>query len=336
MFQQAVRRPRRRQPAVERRSRRRRARSTAGSESTYIAEPPFFDGFGMQPGTAGRHRAARASSASSATRSPPTTSARPARSSRPRPPGKYLQEHGVAVADFNTLRRAPRQPRGHDARHVRQRAHQEPDAARHRRRHHDPPAFGRAACRSTTPRCATTPRACRRSSSAARNTAPGSSRDWAAKGTQLLGVKAVIARSFERIHRANLVGMGVLPLQFKGGDARAVARHRRATRPSTSSASRRASRPLQDVTLVINAQGRQAREACRVQAAHRHADRGRLLQARRDPAVRAAGTDAVRRPRQQGCLAARATSAGRKRPPPGGLFLVVKVSASLPYAASAG
>jgi aconitate hydratase len=44
----------------------------------------------------------------------------------------------------------------------------------------------------------------------------GSSRDWAAKGTQLLGVKAVIAKSYERIHRSNLVGMGVLPLQFKG------------------------------------------------------------------------------------------------------------------------
>jgi aconitate hydratase len=47
----------------------------------------------------------------------------------------------------------------------------------------------------------------------------GSSRDWAAKGTQLLGVKAVIARSFERIHRSNLIGMGVLPLQFKGADS---------------------------------------------------------------------------------------------------------------------
>ncbi|MDO8311655.1 MAG: aconitate hydratase AcnA, partial [Sideroxyarcus sp.] len=46
----------------------------------------------------------------------------------------------------------------------------------------------------------------------------GSSRDWAAKGTQLLGVKAVIAKSYERIHRSNLVGMGVLPLQFKGSD----------------------------------------------------------------------------------------------------------------------
>ncbi len=46
----------------------------------------------------------------------------------------------------------------------------------------------------------------------------GSSRDWAAKGTQLLGVKAVVAKSFERIHRSNLVGMGVLPLQFKAGE----------------------------------------------------------------------------------------------------------------------
>jgi aconitate hydratase len=47
----------------------------------------------------------------------------------------------------------------------------------------------------------------------------GSSRDWAAKGTTLLGVKAVVAGSFERIHRSNLIGMGVLPLQFKGDDS---------------------------------------------------------------------------------------------------------------------
>jgi aconitate hydratase len=47
----------------------------------------------------------------------------------------------------------------------------------------------------------------------------GSSRDWAAKGTSLLGVKAVVAQSFERIHRSNLVGMGVLPLQFKDGES---------------------------------------------------------------------------------------------------------------------
>jgi len=50
----------------------------------------------------------------------------------------------------------------------------------------------------------------------------GSSRDWAAKGTNLLGVRAVIVESFERIHRSNLVGMGVLPLQFMNGDTRAT------------------------------------------------------------------------------------------------------------------
>ena len=48
----------------------------------------------------------------------------------------------------------------------------------------------------------------------------GSSRDWAAKGTNLLGVRAVIAESFERIHRSNLVGMGVLPLEFTNGESR--------------------------------------------------------------------------------------------------------------------
>ena len=56
----------------------------------------------------------------------------------------------------------------------------------------------------------------------------GSSRDWAAKGTKLLGVRAVIAESFERIHRSNLIGMGVLPLQFADGESVDVARpHRR-------------------------------------------------------------------------------------------------------------
>lgn len=46
----------------------------------------------------------------------------------------------------------------------------------------------------------------------------GSSRDWAAKGPYLLGIKAVIAQSFERIHRSNLAGMGILPLEFKKGE----------------------------------------------------------------------------------------------------------------------
>ena len=55
----------------------------------------------------------------------------------------------------------------------------------------------------------------------------GSSRDWAAKGTLLLGVKAVIVESFERIHRSNLVGMGVLPLQFQEGRTASARPHRR-------------------------------------------------------------------------------------------------------------
>jgi aconitate hydratase len=54
---------------------------------------------------------------------------------------------------------------------------------------------------------------------AGREYGAGSSRDWAAKGTRLLGVRAVIAQSFERIHRSNLLGMGVLPLQFTGSDS---------------------------------------------------------------------------------------------------------------------
>ena len=62
----------------------------------------------------------------------------------------------------------------------------------------------------------------------------GSSRDWAAKGTKLLGVRAVIAESFERIHRSNLIGMGVLPLQFPAGRVGEVAG---ASTPTSSSAS---------------------------------------------------------------------------------------------------
>jgi aconitate hydratase len=54
---------------------------------------------------------------------------------------------------------------------------------------------------------------------AGREYGTGSSRDWAAKGTRLLGVRAVIAQSFERIHRSNLIGMGVLPLQFAEGES---------------------------------------------------------------------------------------------------------------------
>ncbi len=78
----------------------------------------------------------------------------------------------------------------------------------------------------------------------------GSSRDWAAKGTQLLGVKAVIAQSFERIHRSNLVGMGVLPLQFKAGDS-ATSLGIKGDEEFDVVGFAREIRPQQDVTLVV-------------------------------------------------------------------------------------
>ena len=68
----------------------------------------------------------------------------------------------------------------------------------------------------------------------------GSSRDWAAKGPLLLGVRAVIAESYERIHRSNLLMMGVLPLQFLPGESRRVARPDRPRGVRRSSASRTA------------------------------------------------------------------------------------------------
>jgi aconitate hydratase len=77
----------------------------------------------------------------------------------------------------------------------------------------------------------------------------GSSRDWAAKGTQLLGVRAVVARSFERIHRSNLVGMGVLPLQFKGADSTQTLGLKGDEEIDVTGLS--SIQPQQDMTLVI-------------------------------------------------------------------------------------
>jgi aconitate hydratase len=96
----------------------------------------------------------------------------------------------------------------------------------------------------------------------------GSSRDWAAKGTQLLGVKAVIARSFERIHRSNLVGMGVMPLQFKGNDS--VQSLGIKGDEQFDLVGLEAARPQQNVTLVIRSQDGSRREIellCRIDTA---------------------------------------------------------------------
>ena len=84
----------------------------------------------------------------------------------------------------------------------------------------------------------------------------GSSRDWAAKGTLLLGVRAVIAESYERIHRSNLVGMGVLPLQFKAGENAETLRPHRPRGRHHRRPRRARSMPRQDVTVdVVRADG---------------------------------------------------------------------------------
>ena len=112
----------------------------------------------------------------------------------------------------------------------------------------------------------------------------GSSRDWAAKGTKLLGVRAVVAESFERIHRSNLIGMGVLPLQFPEGESAKSLGIDAHEQFSVSGFRRAAERGRATEDL----QG--ARRRCRVRGhgAYRHPQGGRLLPPRRDPAVRAA------------------------------------------------
>ncbi len=142
----------------------------------------------------------------------------PAGSIKPTSPaGIYLQEHDVAVADFNS----------YGARRGNHEVMMRGTFANVRIKNLMLPGTEggitklpeRDSCRSTTRRCATSPKARRRWSSAARSTAPARRATGRRKARMLLGVKAVIARSFERIHRSNLVGMGVLPLQFIGGDS---------------------------------------------------------------------------------------------------------------------
>ena len=194
-------------------------------KTTYIAEPPFFDGFTMQPkALIVRHPGrARAGHVRRLDHHRPHLARRLDQGSLA---GRQLPDgQRRAQGRLQQLRLAPRQPRSDDARHLRQRAHQEPDdpgrrrrLARGRRRHAVPARQAQkmsiydAAMKYIA---AGTPTVV----FGGEEYGTGSSRDWAAKGTQLLGVKAVIARSFERIHRSNLVGMGVLPLQFKGSDS---------------------------------------------------------------------------------------------------------------------
>ena len=193
-------------------------------KSTYIAEPPFFKGFAMRPGEpAAGVWGARIMGlfGDSIT----TDHISPAGSFRETSPaGKYLLENGVLKADFNSYgsRRGNHDVmmRGTFA-NVRIKNLMLPpkdDGSREEGGYtlHQPSgekmAIYDAAMRYIDEGVPSVV-------FAGNEYGTGSSRDWAAKGTQLLGIKAVIAKSFERIHRSNLIGMGVLPLQFKGGDS---------------------------------------------------------------------------------------------------------------------
>jgi aconitate hydratase len=194
--------------------------------STYIAKPPFFDSFTMQPpvraaGSAPGVRGARiiALFGDSIT----TDHISPAGSIKETSPaGQFLLQQGVLKPDFNSYgsRRGHHElmMRGTFA-NVRIKNLMIPPLADGSREEggltlHQPSGdkmfIYDAAMRYIAEGTPTV-------ILAGEEYGTGSSRDWAAKGTQLLGIKAVVAKSFERIHRSNLVGMGVLPLQFKPG-----------------------------------------------------------------------------------------------------------------------
>ncbi|HVE54965.1 MAG TPA: aconitate hydratase, partial [Ramlibacter sp.] len=202
--------------------------------STYIAEPPFFEGFTMEPPVAAPMQSAVASSPQAIRDarimalfgdSITTDHISPAGSIKnTSPAGQWLLAHGVQKPDFNSYgsRRGNHEVmmRGTFA-NVRIKNLMLPTGADGSReeggltlyRGADGQAekmfIYDAAMKYIAEGRATVVLA-------GEEYGTGSSRDWAAKGTQLLGIKAVVARSFERIHRSNLVGMGVLPLQFQG------------------------------------------------------------------------------------------------------------------------
>ena len=193
-------------------------------KSTYIAEPPFFGDFEMQPKAAATHiTGARALGVFGD--SITTDHISPAGSIKESSPaGKWLLANGVLKADFNSYgsRRGNHEimMRGTFA-NVRIKnlmIPALPDGSRveggltiHQPTGQEMSIYD-AAMKYVADDVPTM-------IFAGEEYGTGSSRDWAAKGTQLLGVKVVVARSFERIHRSNLVGMGVLPLQFIGNDS---------------------------------------------------------------------------------------------------------------------
>jgi aconitate hydratase len=182
-------------------------------QSTYVQEPPFFTGFGMSAGSIGEIKGARPLGifGDSVT----TDHISPAGAiKKASPAGKFLTEAGVAFEDFNSYGSR----RGNDRimtrgtfANVRIKNLMCPGTEGGVTMHNGTqmPIYDAAMkyAETKTPLMIF----------AGQEYGTGSSRDWAAKGTALLGVKAVVAQSFERIHRSNLCGMGVLPLQFPEG-----------------------------------------------------------------------------------------------------------------------
>ncbi len=187
-------------------------------DSTYIQHPPFFEGMGREPDAIEDVTDARilALLGDSVT----TDHISPAGSIKPdSPAGRHLQEHGVKPVDFNSYgsRRGNHEimMRGTFA-NVRIQNEMLDGVVGGETRHvpsGEQMAIYDAAMQyqdEGTPLVVI----------AGKEYGTGSSRDWAAKGTRLLGVRAVLAESYERIHRSNLIGMGVVPLQFPEGESR--------------------------------------------------------------------------------------------------------------------
>jgi len=186
--------------------------------STYVQEPPFFVDMPAEPAPITAIEGARC--LVSVGDSTTTDHISPAGAIKPdSPAGKYLQEKGVDVKDFNSYGSR----RGNDRvmtrgtfANIRLKNMLAPETEGSVTIHHpsgEQTSIYDAAMQykeEGTPLVVL----------AGAEYGTGSSRDWAAKGTFLLGIKAVIATSFERIHRSNLVGMGVLPLQFREGESR--------------------------------------------------------------------------------------------------------------------
>jgi aconitate hydratase len=192
-------------------------------QSTYIKEPPFFDGFTATPAPTRDIRGMRALGVYGD--SVTTDHISPVAAIRTQSPaGEYLLERGVAPADFSNfgMRRCNHEimARGAFA-NVRIRNLMARDAQGARE--------GGFTTHQPSGELMTIYAAAQRYQAqgvplvvfAGEEYGTGSSRDWAAKGPLLLGVKVVVARSFERIHRSNLVGMGILPLQFRDGESAA-------------------------------------------------------------------------------------------------------------------